>query len=407
MTTNSTHTSQIASDWPISSLGELYDFKNGANGDKSIYGRGIPFINVLEPISHSHISNSQITGKIDLNQSIIDLYRVRFGDIVLNRTSETQEEVGLIAVYNDHEPAVFGGFVIRGRPKSNKVEPKFAGYAFRSPFVRRQIIAKGQGAVRANIGQTELRNIQVPLPPLPEQRAIAEALSDIDDLINSLDKLIAKKRAIKQATMQQLLTGKTRLPGFSKEWLEKTLRNFVSVFSGGTPSTSEASYYGGEIPWITSGDLNGGVVTEVAGRITSKGLTNSAAKMVKKDTLLIALYGATAGVVAITRIDATINQAVLAIIPTWGDPVFLYYKLSLLKDWIITTYTQGGQPNLSGSIVSSISFSLPEPNEQVAIGKILTDIDEEIFTFERSRDKTKLLKQGMMQELLTGKTRLL
>ncbi|MFA9489369.1 MULTISPECIES: restriction endonuclease subunit S [unclassified Mannheimia] len=122
----------------------------------------------------------------------------------------------------------------------------------------------------------------------------------------------------------------------------------MKSFSGSTPSTSVKEYYGGDIKWITSSDLNKGFIFDVNATITELGLQNSSAKKVKKDTLLLALYGATAGVVGITRIDATINQAILAIIPKKDSYLFLYYWFLLNKQKIIDTYTQGGQANLSG-----------------------------------------------------------
>jgi len=265
----------------------------------------------------------------------------------------------------------------------------------------------------SNIGNQEnlnaaiIKSILIPLPKEDEeQRAIATALSDVDALITSLDKLIAKKRGIKQATMQQLLTGRTRLPGFGGEWEVKRLEERCEFYSGGTPSTSNQAFYGGNISWITSSDLNKGRIKEVEGRITQLGIEKSTAKMVKKGTLLLALYGATAGVAAITEVDAAINQAVLAIVPQKDNSEFLFQKLTLLKDWLIKTYTQGGQPNLSGQIVKLVEFSLPPLPEQQAIATVLSDMDAEIVTLERKREKVRALKQGMMQELLTGKTRL-
>lgn len=143
------------------------------------------------------------------------------------------------------------------------------------------------------------------------------------------------------------------------------------------------------------------------GRITKEGLLNSSAKVVKENTLLIALYGATAGVIAITNIKAAINQAVLAILPHDIDKLFLYFKLSFLKDWIIKTYTQGGQPNLSGNIIKSIELTIPNSKvEQVRIAAILSDMDEDISVSESKLEKYRNLKLGIMQNLLTGKIRL-
>ena len=269
-----------------------------------------------------------------------------------------------------------------------------------------QIAGLGTKTAVPYLNKNSCNSIPVPLPSLPEQRAIATALSDVDGLLGGLDRLIAKKRDLKQAAMQQLLTGQTRLPGFQGEWEVKRLGNIATCFAGGTPPTEVASYYGGEIPWITSGDLNKEYISDVDGRISQAGLANSAAQMVEADTLLIALYGATSGVTAISTIRAAINQAVLAIVPRQDNTTFLYFKLRLLKDWLISTYTQGGQPNLSGDIVKSVELPFPPLPEQTAIASVLTEMDAELAALTQRREKSRALKQAMMQELLTGRTRL-
>ncbi len=181
--------------------------------------------NVLEVITNSHLTLRDVPGRIELTRAETNTYAVRYGDVVFNRTSETQEEVGLASVFLDDREAVFGGFVLRGRLLPGvPFDPIYAGYGLRAPNVRKQIVARGQGAIRANVGQADLRGVVVALPPLAEQRAIAAALSDVDALITALDQLIAKKRDIKTATMQRLLTGRNRsgplLIG-SSEWRKK------------------------------------------------------------------------------------------------------------------------------------------------------------------------------------------
>ncbi len=189
-----------------------------------------------------------------------------------------------------------------------------------------------------------------------------------------------------------------------KDWKLNRIGEFSMCFSGGTPNTSIREYYNGEIEWITSGDLNQKRIKEVAGRISKKGLDRSAAKKINKGTLLIALYGATAGVTAISEIDAAINQAILAIVPSGVDNEFLYQKLSFLKDWIITTYTQGGQPNLSGDIIKRVQLSLPPTRaEQTAIATALNDADSLVQSLEKLIAKKRLIKQGTTQELLKPK----
>jgi len=260
----------------------------------------------------------------------------------------------------------------------------------------------------------------VATPPLPEQTAIATALSDVDVLISGLDRLIEKKWAIKQAAMQELLTGKRRLPGFDsgkgykqtevgeipEDWEILRLGDNSVSFTGGTPLTSNQNYYGSDYYWITSSDLNKFHIHSVNGMISQAGLEKSSAKTVKKGTLLIALYGATAGVTAITHIDATINQAILAIIPNNFDTTYLFNYFHFRKKWILGTFVQGGQPNLSGEIIRSLMIPHPPLPEQTAIATVLSDMDAEISALETRRAKTLSLKQGMMQELLTGRIRL-
>ena len=238
----------IPRDWEVTTFSEIFDFRNGVNADKESYGQGIRFINVLEPITYSHIYGPEITGRVTLPKPIADLYAVRRGDVIFNRTSETQEEVGLAAIYLGTERVVFGGFVIRGRPTSERLDPVYAGYALRASFVRSQIIPMGQGAIRANIGQHNLRQVLIPIPPISEQTAIATALSDVDALLDGLDRLIAKKRDIKQAAMQQLLTGQTRLPGFEGEWEVKRLGDIAHIKTG--TKNNEDKNKDGEYPFF-------------------------------------------------------------------------------------------------------------------------------------------------------------
>ncbi len=302
--------------------------------------------------------------------------------------------------------------------------PEFSYYALTSIANRIKELAGEQAVPLVN--KTDFEKTKYCYPRnKPEQTAIATALSDVDALISGLESLIAKKQAIKTATMQQLLTGKTRLPQFAhhpdgtakgyqqtelglvpEDWGVERIGQNCQTYSGGTPLTSNKSFYGGDIFWVTSSDLNKKIIFEVDGRITESGLYYSSAKMVKSGTFLIALYGATAGVCAISMIDAAINQAVLAVVPSCHKSEYLYYWFTKNKDEIIETYTQGGQPNLSGDIIRSIKIPFPSLEEQTAIATILSDMDEEIQALETRLNKTKQIKQGMMQVLLTGKVRL-
>ena len=198
-------------EWESEPLGRLLDFQNGVNAGKEAYGKGMPFANVLEVVENTHIKISDIPGRVDVPSEMRKKHSVQSGDILFNRTSETREEVGLASTYVGDEPILFGGFVIRGRPVSGALNQAYAGYALRAPSVRKQIISSGQGAIRSNIGQERLAEVEIPLPSLDEQRAIAEVLSDMDAEIEAWEKRRAKTEAVKTGMMQELLTGETRL----------------------------------------------------------------------------------------------------------------------------------------------------------------------------------------------------
>ena len=198
---------------------------------------------------------------------------------------------------------------------------------------------------------------------------------------------------------------KTELGWIPEDWEVKRLGELCEVYSGGTPSTAISEYYGGEILWINSGDLNKTKIFSVEGRITELGLRNSSAKIIQPETLLIALYGATAGVVAISKIEAAINQAVLAIIPRRDFVYFLLHQLIYLQEFIKRTYKQGGQANLSGELVKSCPLALPPLPEQKKIAEILSTWDEAIEKLNSYIEAKKKLKKALMQKLLTGKQR--
>jgi type I restriction enzyme S subunit len=272
--------------------------------------------------------------------------------------------------------------------------------------------------VEVNAGNTPyitmgtLTEMQVVLPrSRDEQRAIAGALSDVDALLGALDQLIAKKLDLKRAAMQQLLTGKHRLAGFRGEWAVKRIGEFTDCTSGGTPSTLMPSYWGGSIPWMSSGELNLKIVAEVEGRITEDGLNNSSTKMIPKKCVLIGLagQGKTRGTVAMNLIELCTNQSIAAIFPSPAFvPEYLYYNLDTRYDELRGLSTgDGGRGGLNLTIIKSMPVPLPTVAEQTAIAEVLTDMDAELAALEQRRAKTRALKQGMMQELLTGRTRLI
>lgn len=250
----------------------------------------------------------------------------------------------------------------------------------------------------------------IQLPPLKEQKSIAEALSETDNLIQSLENLINKKKKIKQGAMQQLLTGKKRLPGFDGEWEIKKLGEMSRMQSGGTPRTEVKQFYNGKIPWASINDMTASrkYLRYTEKKITQEGLNNSSAVLFPEDTILYAMY-ASIGECVITKKEVSSSQAILGI--QCYDQIlcveYLYYYLSFIKYFMRTQGQTGTQSNLNKNMVQNINIMLPSIEEQKAIAQVLSDMDLEIEALEEKLEKYKTIKQGMMQELLTGRIRLI
>jgi type I restriction enzyme S subunit len=274
-----------------------------------------------------------------------------------------------------------------------------------------------QGSTFEAVVSKDVKQFPVPSPPLSEKKKIAEILSTWDRAIEQTQQLIGAKQRLKKGLMQQLLTGRMRFPGFGapvekagelpEGWVIIKIGKAAKVYSGGTPSRSNPSFYGGSIPWIKSGELNQQFVFQTEEKISELALENSSAKMVKKDTLLLALYGATAGVPSITKIDAAINQAILAIeTKRIVFSKYLYYWLSFFKSTLVRKYTQGGQPNLSGQLVKAFRFNNPSRKEQEKIVSCLSTIDREVVILGKLVKRYKQQKTELMRRLLFGEIRI-
>ena len=288
----------------------------------------------------------------------------------------------------------------------------FYSYYFESEPFFREIYKIAQEGARnhglLNVSTEDFFKISIANPPLEEQRRIAEILGCCDRVIALKKELIAEKKKQKKALMQKLLNPDSgfRLPGFSGEWKSQKLGTICNTFSGGTPDRSHPEYFNGTIPWIKSGELNTRLITDAEEYISEQALENSSAKMVDADTLLIAMYGATAGVIAITKIKAAINQAILSIVHDNSiDKVFLMYSLQNQIDLAISKYTQGGQPNFNAAIIKSLPINAPKLDEQQAIADILSAADKEIDLLEQELAQQEQKKKSLMQLLLTGTVR--
>lgn len=243
-----------------------------------------------------------------------------------------------------------------------------------------------------------------------EQQRIASALSDADALVAELDALIEKKRSIMAGTMQELLTGKRRLKGFSDPWVNVELSSIGTFIGGGTPSTSNANYWNGKIPWISSADISKGKLNSlcISRRITDAAILNSATKRCPKGTLLIVSR------VGVGKIDiapcevCTSQDFTNLVVDECHCDIFIAYRLIPILEYKGKEAQGTSIQGISSKEVKRLGITIPASlAEQRAIASILSDMDAEIAELEAKRDKYKEVRQGMMQQLLTGKIRLI
>ncbi|HEQ9909919.1 restriction endonuclease subunit S [Streptococcus pyogenes] len=259
------------------------------------------------------------------------------------------------------------------------------------------------GSTFDSISSSDIKYAKIQIPSLPEQEAIGELFQIVDQLIQLQDQKLATLKEQKQTFLRKMFPAQgqkvpeIRLQGFDGEWEEKKLGEISRMFSGGTPNVGIPEYYNGNIPFIRSAEINSDQ-TELS--ITDKGLSNSSAKLVEKNTLLYALYGATSGEVGLSRISGAINQAILAIIPEKKySSLFIKNWLYKQKSSIIEKYLQGGQGNLSGSIVKELTIHFPSLSEQEAIGDFFQTLDQQMSQTEDKLIELKALKQTLLNRL--------
>lgn len=315
-------------------------------------------------------------------------HRLVYGDVLFN-TRNTLDLVGKVAIWRDEIPvAYYNSNLMRLEFDPDQVcSNEFANYSLNteSAISRLRGLATGTTSVAA-IYTRDLLKLKLLVPPLPEQRAIAQALSDVDALLATLDQMIAKKRDLKQAAMQQLLTGKTRLPGFSGDWDEKRLGQLLTICHG--KSQRDVVVIDGAYPILATGGQIGTALRP----------------LYDKPSVLIGRKGTINQPQYMDEPFWTVDTLFYSVIKDENSAKFLYYRFCLI-DWM--QYNEAsGVPSLNARTIESIEIACPEPAEQAAIADVLSDMDAELIALEARRDKTRNLKQAMMQELLTGKTRL-
>ena len=410
----------IPGEWVVKTFTEMFNFSGGYSASRD----------QLSSEGHCYLHYGDIHGAtkttVDVRADFQDIPKLNIplnrvasksllndGDVVFVDASEDDEGTSkhIVVVNKDKQPFISGLHTIVAKSTTDELAHEYRRYCFQTAAIRHQFLFYAVGTKVSGISKTNIAKLKMPVPKVPEQRAIATALSDVDGLLGGLDRLIAKKRDLKQAAMQQLLTGQSRLPGFHGEWEVKRLDALADIRSGGTPSTVELRFWDGDIPWCTPTDitaLNGHkYLGETARMITQLGLKASSAEMIPAHSVVMTSR-ATIGECAINAGPVSTNQGFKNFVPfATTDVDFLYYLLGTQKQGFISLC--GGSTFLEIGKTQLVAYQVRLPAtkaEQTAIASVLTEMDAELAALTQRREKTRALKQAMMQELLTGRTRL-
>ena len=405
--------------WEKNSLDSLFEFKNGLNTEKEQYGNGYKFVNVMDVFRNDILTESKIIGRVQVTDKQLEGYQLKYGDVLFNRTSETFDEIAIAAIYLDNAIATFGGFVIRARPKGNQIDPAYSVFLFQSKSYRSQVVKLGQGAIRANIGQKDLARVCILVPPLAEQKKIAQILSTWDKAISVTEKLLTNSQQQKKALMQQLLTGKKRLLDengvrFSGEWEYTIFGNLGDTYTGLTGKTKED--FGAGKPYIPYINIFKNSRIDIQNLEYVQVNDDERQSVVKYGDIFFTTSSETPEEVGMSSVlleevsEVFLNSFCFGfrlnnfetLIPKYAR--YLFRSEHVRRQ--ISTLGQGAtRYNLSKRQLIKLELKLPCVEEQQKIAAVLSAADAEISTLEKKLTCLRDEKKALMQQLLTGKRR--
>jgi type I restriction enzyme S subunit len=346
-----------------------------------------------------------------------NLYRrwMTHGDVERNDALITTEApLGNVAPVPDDDRYILSQRIVLIRPRPDIIDKTYFLKVLQSPDFQRLLNFNATGSTALGIQRKRLEQLKVQVPPLPEQRRIGRAVQDVDDLIAMLERFIAKKKAVKQGMMQQLLTGQTRLPGFIDSWIDTSLDN-ISAFitKGSTPTTYGFKWESTGVPFLRSECVSDHGLDMAQSMCISTTANNVLRRsQVTDGDILMTITGNVGRVIQLAGVgDANINQHIarIRVKDARFDSCFVYHYLSqrAVREYYESIVTGQAYPQISLKQVRDTLIPTPPIEEQRAIAAVLSDADDEIAALQTRLDKARDIKQAMMQQLLTGRIRLL
>ena len=385
-------------DWEQRKLGDIATFSKGNGYSKSdLASSGDPIILYGRLYTNYETTISNVDTFVELkDKSIIS----QGGEVIVPASGETAEDISRASVVKNQGIIIGGDLnVIKA---NHLLDPTFLALTISNGEQQKELSKRAQGKSVVHLHNSDLQEVNLTFPLLNEQKEISTLFEKMDNIITLHQRKLEKLKLAKKALLQKLFPKngsqfpEIRFKGFTDAWEQRKLGEVVKSYSGGTPTASNKEYYGGDIPFIRSAEINSDT-TELY--ITQKGLDNSSAKIVEKGTILYAMYGATSGEVGISKINGAINQAILAMIPLdYGGKIIAQY-LRKNKESIIGKYLQGGQGNLSANIILELPIQLPGVKESDKIAYFLESVDKLITLHQRKLERLQEVKKGLLQKM--------
>lgn len=389
-------------DWEIANLSDLATIKASNVDKKTKEGqRDVLLCNYMDVFKNSVISSSLEFMRSTASEREISEFGLSKGDVLLTKDSEVPEEIGIPSVVTEDIPDLVCGYhLYMIRADHSRINPEYLCWTLRSNSSRQYFYQMANGSTRFGLNLKHVEECPIAIPPLPEQKKIAEILSGIDRAI-----AIYEQQAKVLANMLDALMQEEIVMNTSTKWIK--VGDACTAQAGGTPDRSQKGYYEGRIPWVKSGEVRGEDIFRTDESISNEAISNSSAKIVPSGSVLVAMYGATAGQTARLRIDATTNQAVISLNSKTRELSndYLYHSVTAFKDQLLLTCQGSGQPNLSAGLIKELEIPLPDPLVQQRISSALDSVRQRVLALRSKINSSKSLKSSIASDLLSGRKR--
>ena len=401
--------------WTIKTAKELYTYTSGISKGSQFFGTGYPYLTFTE-IFHNYFVPDELTSLVQSNDRERENCSIKRGDVFLTRTSETDNELGMSCVaLKDYPNATFNGFTKRLRPLTDDVIPEYAGFYFRSPIFRAAVTSMSSIITRASLNEKMLDKLPVCYPSKKAQQKIASILSAYDNLIQNYKKQIEALQTTASELYKEWFV-RFRFPGYQttkfengipEGWKVERIGTLYDSTSGGTPSREHEEYFqNGTYPWIKTGELKDCPIIETEESITDEAIKHSSAKLFEKDSLIIAMYGATIGQLGINKMKATCNQACCVLRPKKDKAFGIYYLFHFFKEnreFIIGLGNGAAQQNLSQVLINKLKIVNPNKEILEIFEKKESLFFEKIYHLQQQITNLTQQRDLLLPRLMSGK----